>query len=130
MCALLSTPLYAQENISYFDTLVVTASKTEQRLGDVSGTMAVINAEDVQASIVDSVDDLFRFTPGVSAPDARADSISIRGIDGNRVLVTVDGVKQPKKLDYGPLKSGRNFIDPNTLKQVEVVPGPASSLYG
>lgn len=130
VCAVLSAPLSAQENISYFDTLVVTASKTEQRLGDVSGTMAVINAEDIQANIVDSVDDLFRFNPSVSAQAARADSISIRGIDGNRVLVTVDGVKQPKKMDFGPLKSGRNFIDPNTLKQVEVVPGPASSLYG
>lgn len=131
--ALLSVNVQAQEQnsgVTYFDTMVVTASKTEQRLGDVAGTIEVVSEADIQQGIVDSVDDIFRFNPSVKAPDARADSIGIRGIDGNRVLITVDGVKQPKELDFGPLKSGRNFIDPNTLKQVEVVPGPASSLYG
>ncbi|PID48509.1 MAG: hypothetical protein CR991_11490, partial [Proteobacteria bacterium] len=102
--ALLTVNAQAREpsaGVTYFDTVVVTASKTEQRLGDVAGTLEVVSEEDIQEGIVDSVDDIFRFNPSVKAPDARANSIGIRGIDGNRVLIMVDEVKQPKLLDFG-----------------------------
>lgn len=121
------------KNVSHFDTVVVTASKTEQRLGDVAGSVKVVDEEQIKNKMPSSVADLFKYTPSVTVggTGSRGDSsINIRGISGNRVLVAVDGVKQPKELLFGPLQSSRHFIDPVTLKQVEVVPGPASSLYG
>lgn len=116
-----------------FDAVVVTASKTAQKLGEVDGTMTLIQDDTIEKNLVNSVANLFEFTPAITVSGAgnRGDSpINIRGITGNRVLVNVDGVRQPKNLNFGFLNSSRHFIDVNTLKQVEVIPGPASSLYG
>lgn len=123
----------ADDDVFSFDTIVVTASKSEQRQGDTDGSMSVIKQESMQKNIATSVDDLFKYTPSATVGGAgnRGDSpINVRGISGNRVLANVDGVRQPKTLSFGFLNSSRHFIDPNTLKQVEVIPGPASSLYG
>lgn len=121
-----------EKDINYFDTVVVTASKTAQRLGDVDGSIAVISEQDMQRNIVESVDDLFKYTPSVTVGNgSRGEKpINIRGITGNRVLTMVDGVKQAKNLSWGSLNSSRHFVDPNTLKSVEVLTSPASSLYG
>ncbi|WP_298612302.1 TonB-dependent hemoglobin/transferrin/lactoferrin family receptor [uncultured Thiothrix sp.] len=130
----ISTWAHADPNDIYsFDAVVVTASKSAQKLGEVDGSMTLIQADTIAQQLANSVDDLFEFTPGISVSGAgnRGNSpINIRGITGNRVLVNVDGVRQPKNLNFGFLSSSRHFIDVNTLKQVEVIPGPASSLYG
>lgn len=116
-----------------FDAIVVTASKSAQKIGEVDGTMTLLQDDIIEKHLVNSIDDLFDFTPGITVSGAgnRGDSpINIRGITGNRVLVNVDGVRQPKNLNFGFLSSSRHFIDVNTFKQAEVIPGPASSLYG
>ena len=123
----------AEEPVFSFDNVVVSASKDEQRLGDVDSSMMLIQDLDIQAMVADSVDDLFQFTPGVTVSGAQnrgSGAINIRGITGNRVLTQVDGVRQPKELTFGFLGSSRHAVDLNTIKQVEVIPGPASSLYG
>jgi hemoglobin/transferrin/lactoferrin receptor protein len=130
----IGTGVHADPNDIYsFDAIVVTASKSAQKLSELDGTMTVLKADTIEQQLANSVDDLFDFTPAITVSGAsnRGDSpINIRGITGNRVLVNVDGVRQPKNLNFGFLNSSRHFIDLNTLKQVEVIPGPASSLYG
>lgn len=115
-----------------FDRIVISASQEDQKIGEVDGSVTVIESSDIQRNLSDSVKDLFKYVPSVTTGGGRqADSlINIRGIDGNRVLISVDGVKQAKNLSWGSTNSSRNTIDVNTLKRVEVVPGPGSSLYG
>lgn len=122
----------ANDEVFSLDTVVVTATKNKQKQGEVAGSVAVIKQEAIQRNMPSSVDDLFKYTPSVSlSGNGRGNSpINIRGITGNRVLVNVDGVKQPKTVSYGFLTSNRHAIDPNTLKQVEVITSPASALYG
>lgn len=56
---------------------------------------------------------------------------NIRGIGGDRILTLVDGAPIADEFSFGPnLSSRRNFIDLDSLKSVEIVRGPASSLYG
>lgn len=130
----ISTWVHADPTDIYsFDAVVVTASKSAQKIGDVDGSIMLIQDDAIEKNLVNSIDDLFEFTPAINVSGAsnRGNSpINIRGITGNRVLVNVDGVRQPKNLNFGFLSSSRHFIDVNTLKQVEVIPGPASSLYG
>ncbi len=136
-CSLLTlatiTTTASAEDVFSLDTVVVSASKTAQKQGETDGTMSVVKQESIQKNMASSVDEIFKYTPSVTVSGAgnRGDSpINIRGITGNRVLTNVDGVRQPKALSFGFLSSSRHFLDPNTLKQVEVIPGPASSLYG
>lgn len=127
------TPSASAENVFSFDAVVVSASKSAQKQSDADRTTKVVGQEEIKGKQIQSLDDLFQYTPGVTVAGAnpRKDgNITIRGIGDNRVLITVDGVKQPKFVDSGGLKSSRHFIDTNTIKQVEIVPGPASSLHG
>jgi hemoglobin/transferrin/lactoferrin receptor protein len=55
----------------------------------------------------------------------------IRGIGGNRVLIQVDGIRSPQGFSFGPQSVGRDgFADVSLIKQVEILRGPASALYG
>ena len=76
-----------------------------------------------------SLDDVLRYQPGVEVgggPRRLAEVPSIRGLSGSRVLATMDGVR----LNYSSGHQGRLFLDVGTLRQIEVVRGPNSALWG
>ena len=127
---IISTPVAAETKAGMLDKMVISATKNEQRAGDIDSTVSVQNESDIKERIVTSVEDLFDNSPSTTVTKGRDSSINVRGIEGNRILITVDGVKQPKALSYGGLSTSRNYIDINTLKMVEVIPTPSSSLYG
>lgn len=55
---------------------------------------------------------------------------SIRGQDGNRVLMLIDGVRLPRSYINGSNAFGRDSVSMNLIRQVEVIRGPSSVLYG
>ena len=60
-----------------------------------------------------------------------AQSFNIRGIDGNRVLFAIDGIRQPDQFIFGGSTAvGRDYLDVNAYKRVEILKGSASGLYG
>ncbi|OQP83751.1 sugar transporter [Xanthomonas phaseoli pv. syngonii LMG 9055] len=126
----------AAREVHDFDRLQVTATRTQRALVDVPSTVDVIDREQLDNQLVRELKDLFRYTPGVSVTSTSgrftgASGIRIRGLDGNRVAMLVDNVPVPDSFSFGSyLNANRNFVDLETLKRVEVVRGPASSLYG
>lgn len=117
------------------DQVTVSATLTEQNLDSVASSVDVTTADDIEKKMVNDIDDLVRYEPGVTVTnDGRtgAGSFNIRGMDANRVKITVDGVDQAKAFDSTKmfLRSQRNFIDLETIKAVEVLKGPASTVHG
>lgn len=119
----------AQESLTRLDTVTVVATKTEQPTFNVPG---MVNTIDTSAASIDgatTLSDIFINTPAVqfSGTGRRNGQVpSIRGFSSDSVLVQFDGVRQ----NYQSGHDGRFFIDPSLVKQVEVVRGSASSLYG
>ncbi|MBD3828806.1 TonB-dependent hemoglobin/transferrin/lactoferrin family receptor [Stenotrophomonas sp.] len=118
-----------------FDRVQVTATRTERALSDVAATVDVIDREQLDNHLAQNIKDLVRYEPGVSVTSSPArfglGGFRIRGLDGNRVLIQTDGIAMPKAFDIGSFAdANRNFTDLETLKRVEIVRGPASSLYG
>nr|WP_306433112.1 TonB-dependent hemoglobin/transferrin/lactoferrin family receptor [Stenotrophomonas rhizophila] len=118
-----------------FDRVQVTATRTERGLSDVAATVDVIDREQLDNRLVHSIKDLVRYEPGISVTSSPArfglGGFRIRGLDGNRVLIQTDGIAMPKAFAIGSFSdANRNFTDLETLKQVEIVRGPASALYG
>lgn len=118
-----------------FDIITVTATRNEQRLDQVPSTVTVQTEQQVDQHNINDIRDLVRYEPGVSVSGAGSrfglSGFSIRGIGGNRVLTQVDGVAVPDAFTFGPfLQARRDYVDPDTLKSVEIIRGPASSLYG
>ena len=119
------------ENI---ETLVV-IGKTPRRVQDVVGAVSVIDSELIDQQLVHDISDLLRYEVGINVINSGSrfgnSSIAIRGISGNRIATEVDGVPVADQFNIGSYSnSGRNYIDPDLIKQVEILRGPASSTYG
>jgi hemoglobin/transferrin/lactoferrin receptor protein len=117
------------------DQIQVIASKVPRPIGEVPGTVTVIDSEQMEKELVRNIRDLVRYEPGLSVNrDAERFGLggfNIRGIDANRVAVELDGMPISDTFSVGDFaSSGRDYVDPEILKRVEILRGPASSLYG
>ena len=113
----------------------VTATRQARAIDEVPVSVSVQDRSDLDRDNVNSIKDLVRNEPGVSVGGAgqRAGitGYNIRGIDGDRVLTQVDGVDIPNSFFNGPYaQTHRNYVDPEIVKRVEILRGPASALYG
>ena len=129
-----SSNVYA-DDYALFDEVVVTATRNEQQLEEVAGSVSVVTDKQIEKTLASNVDDVLKYTPGVdTVSNGRMgiQQINIRGMQGNRVNILVDGVAQPYLYDqtYDFISSGRLALDIDMIKSVEVVKGSASSLYG
>ena len=136
-----STTILAQEAApshpqpTLLNQVTVTATRTERQLDDVASSVSVVSAEEMEQKLVNDIADLVRYEPGINVTnDGRtgSGSFNVRGMDANRVKITVDGVDQAKAFDSTKmfLRSQRNFVDIESMKAVEVVKGPASTIHG
>jgi hemoglobin/transferrin/lactoferrin receptor protein len=147
--ALLATPAVAEEaeaeSQQQTGRIIVTATRTPVLQEEAPATVTVITDEEIADQLATDIKDLLRFEPGVtvrraparfgaaigSTGRARNEDIAIRGIGGNRVLIQVDGIRSPQGFSFGPQDAGRGgFADVSLVKQVEILRGPASALYG
>ncbi|MFS8821965.1 TonB-dependent hemoglobin/transferrin/lactoferrin family receptor [Synechococcus sp. W60.2] len=121
------TPVFNLQQVT------VTGTRTERTLADSPATITVIDRERLRQELIQNIQDLVRYEPGVSVRrNVRygLQDFNIRGLDANRVLIQVDGIRQPERFSFGPFNIGRDTFELETLKTVEIIRGPASTLYG
>ncbi|MFL9927447.1 TonB-dependent hemoglobin/transferrin/lactoferrin family receptor [Herbaspirillum lusitanum] len=151
------TPALAQQNTSLQLAAAnrpldeVSVNSTRGIGGDinrVAATVSVITAEEIEQQNAKDIKDALRYEPGVevrrssyrvggvtgaSATMGRGgnEGISIRGLDGNRVMLLEDGVALPRAFSQGTLSAGRGaYTDTDLYQRIEILRGPASSMYG
>ena len=115
--------------------MTISATRQEQDVNSVPSTVTVHDRQELDRQNVNTIKDLVRYEPGVSVGGAGQrggiSGYNIRGIDGDRILTQVDGVEIPDSFFNGPYaKTQRNYVDPEIIKRVEILRGPASVLYG
>jgi len=114
--------------------LTVTATKAPTPRDQVPATIDVIDQEQLDRKQPLTLGDILNDLPGVEVeggPKGSQSQPNIRGFGGtgwgtNRVVTTLDGARQ----DVGAAHGGSMFFDPELLKQVEVLKGTGSTLYG
>lgn len=115
--------------------IVAAAHRAERQIDEVAPSLTVITRKDIETQASFTLRDLLRYEPGVSIDNAPArfglGNIAIRGLDGNRVTLLLDGVRLPDGYKVGSFSlAGRNQLDLGLLQRVEILRGPASALYG
>ena len=115
------------------DHIVVSGSRFEQKLEDVTGSVTVITEQDIERQLAVDLQTMFKYDPSISSTGsgAGAQTLTVRGVGGNRVVFIKDGRRtNDGYAGGGGYLVGRNYFDVAGVKQVEVAKGAASSLYG
>ncbi len=127
------TPDMEKELMDLLNTPITTASKVAQKAGDAPATVQVVTQDQIRRRGYRSLLQVLRDLPDVKV-DYRSDvewfaDFTIRGIPGHdKFVVLLDGVRiSPPTNEQIPLLENYPV---HLAKQVEVVYGPASALYG
>ncbi len=115
------------ENAQETGTVVVTATRTEQLLEDVSASMQIFTEEDIQKLGAANVTDVLRTVQGVQL----GKKLGLRGMPDEGTTILINGRRPAGELKMG---TGANRttdrIDVNRIERIEILSGPSSALYG
>ena len=129
---LLAPAAWAQQDEDAFrlDPLIITATRSAERLSRTTRSVTVISGEDIAAQGTRTVADALRSVPGLDVVRTGAlgatTAIFMRGSNSDHTVVLVDGVKI--NLAGGSIDLADLSVD--NIERMEVVRGSASTLYG
>lgn len=135
---LLASPVTGQlpdEGSLDYETMVVVSTRSPRPVSEVVGMVSVLGDIDVESQLVMQEADLWRYIPGVQVESSgarfSARSVNIRGVGGNRVVIELDGIPVQDRFSVGNFAfAGRSGAEADFIRRIEVLRGPASSLYG
>lgn len=124
------------DGVAQLEEISVTADSSE----DSKNSKIVKNIEQLEKQQVNNIRDLIRYDPGVSVVEQNrggSSGFSIRGVDKNRVAITVDDIPQLQShttnisVFYEPVGSGaRNEIELENITSAEINKGSQSLQAG
>jgi vitamin B12 transporter len=127
----IAQPVPPPADVATVPPIVVTASRTDQSLLDLLADVTWIGREEIARSGVDSLAQLLQRQPGTeivtTGGPASTSGVFLRGANTDQTLVLVDGMR------VGSSTTGTAALEAIPLSQIdhiEILRGPASSLYG
>ena len=109
------------------DEVVVTATRTERKLGNVAVPVRIIDQKTIQRSGSLRLKDILQEQSGLYITNAFGAGVQIQGLNPDYTLILIDGEPLVGRT-AGVLDLNR--ISVGAVKKVEIVKGPSSSLYG
>ena len=131
LLAAMSPPLaHAQESV-HSDNVVVTASRFPQSRDAVLRDVTVITQDEIERAGQTTLTELLQMQPGVEVSSnggaGKASNVYLRGTNADHVVVLIDGLR------LNSATTGTTAFEQIPLSQIErieILRGPASSLYG
>ena len=121
------------KNVEPLEEIIVTASRYETKIFETPYIAETITLDEIQSQQMSrSTPEIFSNDPsiGVQKTSQGQGSPYLRGFTGFRTLFLIDGVR----LNNSAFRDGPNeywnTVDSFTIGQLEIVKGPASTLYG
>ena len=123
-----------QKPQKYEETVVVSASKTEEKLVNAPATMTVVGLRQLETATSQNFAELLRSVPGLNITQVSARDINIttRGATGTLAtgqLALLDGRSLYQDF-FGFVMWDFLPVNLNEIKQIEVIRGPASAVWG
>ena len=135
VAAMIPLPVFAQEStIEKFEEVVITSSRVEQPLREVATSVSVITREDLELKGYTTLADALRTQGSVGVSNqggtGAVTTLRIRGEEGYRTLVKIDGVdmSDPTGVQVGPLV--QNLVNTQDIERIEILRGSQGFLYG
>lgn len=109
------------------ETVVVTATRTERKMSNIAIPVTVINKKTIIQSGSLRLQNILQEQTGLYNTNNFGSGIQIQGLSPDYVLILIDGEPLVGR-NGGVLDLSR--VTANNIKQIEIVKGPSSSLYG
>ncbi|WP_288385624.1 TonB-dependent receptor [uncultured Acinetobacter sp.] len=128
-----STTVFADDSTdaTQLDPIVVTASKSEEKASAVPARITIIQPQILEQSPIASLPDLLMTEAAINMVQSggygQSASIFLRGAESDQTLILRDGVRLNSNSSGA---AALPFIDTTDIKQIEILKGPASVLYG
>jgi outer membrane receptor protein involved in Fe transport len=114
------------------ESIVVTATRIEESLLDVTEAVSVIDADEIRRWAPDVVAEMLRGVPGTFFQQTTPGQgiPIIRGLKGSQVLHLVDGMRLNNAFFRDAPNQYLGLVDSYAIRATEVIRGSAPSLYG
>lgn len=125
-----ATPTYAQ-NVTEANDVVVTASRVSQNQDNVLADVTVIESVEIERAGQSTLAELLQTQPGIEISSqggaGKQSSVYLRGTNASHVVVMIDGLRV-NSATLGT--TSFENIPLSQIERIEILRGPASSLYG
>ena len=114
------------------DEVVLSVTRNEEKRSRVAENLAITSYQEIKNEAPQTSADLLANLPGIKVQKSQfgGGSPVLRGMEANRVLLVVDGVRMNNAIyRVGHLQNSIT-VSPNILERTEVVFGPSSVIYG
>ena len=125
----LAIPVAQADEVAQLNEVTVIAREQAKSTGEIKKSRRV-----VQDELISDARDLVRYTTDVGISDAGRHNkgFAMRGVEGNRVGISIDGVSLPDSEEnslyarYGNFNSSRITIDPELVEGIDIMRGSDS----
>lgn len=122
-----------EANTLQLDPIVISASKTEQSLKDVTANVDVITAEELEEKHISSVLDALRIFTSIpiaqSGGIGQQSSFYQRGFKTENTVVMIDGIRYNDPTSIGGAAQLEHLMV-NDIERIEIINGPQSGIWG
>jgi Outer membrane cobalamin receptor protein len=124
--------IYLSKQSEQLDEVVLSVFKRDAKTNRVAERVAVINAKEIIKLSPQTSADLLAAIPGIKVQKSQMGGGSpvIRGMESNRVMLVIDGVRMNNAIYRKGHLQNAITVSPNQLDKTEVVFGPSSVIYG
>jgi hemoglobin/transferrin/lactoferrin receptor protein len=114
------------------EEVVLSLSKGRENLDRIAEQTVIFTAKEIQKKSPQTSADLLALAPGIKVQKTQfgGGSPVLRGMESNRVLLVIDGVRLNNAIYRKGHLQNTLTVSPSMLDRVEVIFGPASMSYG
>ena len=124
--------LFLTKESEQLDEVVLSVFKNKQKSNRIAEQVAVLSQKEIRKISPQTSADLLATIPGIKVQKSQfgGGSPVLRGMESNRILLVVDGVRMNNAIYRKGHLQNAISIAPNQLDRTEVVFGPSSVIYG
>lgn len=124
--------VFLQPKKNTLEEVFISASKKAVIRSRIAQETAIVSKEEIKKSTPQTTADLLAVIPGIKVQKSQfgGGSPVLRGMEANRILLVIDGVRMNNAIYRKGHLQNAITISPNILERTEVIFGPSSVIYG